>query len=145
MTLPNIDELKAQAKRLRTALPADSGQTLTHSAALELVAKQYGYRDWNTLHAAAGNGPKVLLSLGDRVSGSYLKQSFDGEVVAIAASGPSGQLRVAIQFDDPVDVVTFDSFSAYRSRVNCTVDENGVSLAKTSDGEPHMRVRRLDD
>ena len=143
MTLPNIDELKSQAKRLRTALPTAGGQALSHSAALELVAKQYGYRDWNTLHAAAGNGPKVLLSLGDRVSGSYLKQPFAGEVVAIAAAGPHGHIKLAIQFDEPVDVVTFDSFSAYRSRVNCTVDENGVSLAKTSDGEPHIRVRRL--
>lgn len=142
MTLPCIEDLKARAKRLRMALPDIDGRPVSHSRALELIARQYGYRDWNTLHAAAGNGPKVLLSLGDRVSGHYLQQPFAGEVIAIASVGSGGHTRLTLQFDEPVDVVTFDSFSAYRSRVICTVDEHGVSPAKTSDGEAHMRVRR---
>ncbi len=41
---------KDQAKRLRTAL-AEQGVELSHSAALELVARQHGARDWNTLAA----------------------------------------------------------------------------------------------
>ena len=41
---------KNQAKRLRTSL-ADRGVEVTHSEALELVAQQYGARDWNTLAA----------------------------------------------------------------------------------------------
>lgn len=143
MSLPTISELKAQAKRLRTAVPVVDGKPLGHGQALELVARQYGYRDWNTLHAAAGNGPKVLLSLGDRVSGDYLHQPFTGEVIGVAAVGAQGHLRVTVRFDEPVDVVTFDSFSAYRTRVTATVDEYGVTAAKTSDGVPHMRVRRL--
>ena len=40
--------------------------------------------------------------------------------------------------DDPVDVVTFDSFSAFRQRVTATIDEHGVSPSKTSNGRPHM-------
>lgn len=42
--------VKQLAKRLRDALAAD-GVTVSHSAALELVARQFGERDWNTLSA----------------------------------------------------------------------------------------------
>ncbi|MEQ7005439.1 glyoxalase superfamily protein [Actinopolymorpha sp. B17G11] len=42
------DDVKAMARRLRTALAAD-GTTISHSAALELTARQLGARDWNTL------------------------------------------------------------------------------------------------
>lgn len=46
----SIDQAKQMAKQLRTALQAQ-GQTLAHSAALELVAQQLGYKDWNTAAA----------------------------------------------------------------------------------------------
>ncbi len=60
-------DLKQQAKRLRTSL-AERGVDVTHSEALELVAHQYGARDWNTLSAshaevapprAGGFGPVI--------------------------------------------------------------------------------------
>ncbi len=41
---------KAMARRLRQTL-ADRGVEVSHSEALELVAQQYGARDWNTLAA----------------------------------------------------------------------------------------------
>lgn len=43
-----IEQAKQMAKRLRAALP-DSA--LSHSAALELVAQQLGYKDWNVAAA----------------------------------------------------------------------------------------------
>ena len=46
----SIEQAKQMAKTLRTSLEA-RGQTLTHSAALELVAQQLGYKDWNTTSA----------------------------------------------------------------------------------------------
>ena len=46
----SIDQAKQMAKQLRAALEAQ-GQALTHSAALELVACQLGYKDWNTAAA----------------------------------------------------------------------------------------------
>ena len=53
--MPNLDELKSQAKRLRASL---AGTTpISHVKALEAVAKQHGYRDWNTSHAACANAP----------------------------------------------------------------------------------------
>jgi catechol 2,3-dioxygenase-like lactoylglutathione lyase family enzyme len=46
-----LDQAKAMATRLREAM--SSGElAITHSQALELVARQLGHRDWNTCHAA---------------------------------------------------------------------------------------------
>lgn len=47
----SLDEAKQAARVLRDQLP---GANLTHSKALEIVAQQLGFRDWNT--AAAGLG-----------------------------------------------------------------------------------------
>jgi catechol 2,3-dioxygenase-like lactoylglutathione lyase family enzyme len=46
-----IEQAKQMAKRLRTSLEARDHQ-VPHSTALELVAHQLGYKDWNTAAAA---------------------------------------------------------------------------------------------
>ena len=46
---------KAMAKALREALAA-RGMEVTHSACLEIVARQFGATDWNTLAAEIANG-----------------------------------------------------------------------------------------
>lgn len=135
----SLDDLKAQAKRLRAAL-AEDGDFISHSEALELLAKQLGHRDWNTLHAAIGNRPAPP-QLGDRVSGSYLGQRFAGEIIGVEALS-GGRRRVTIEFDEAVDVVTFESFSAFRKRVSAVVNEDGRSAEKTSDGRPQMELDR---
>ena len=138
--LPSLDELKAQARRLREQLETD-GHTISHSKALELIAEQYGHRDWNTLHAAVGNRAQPPVMLGARVSGRYLGQVFDGEVIAVAARQAPGRFRVTVMFDEPVDVVSFESFSAFRQRVTCTIGSDGRTVEKTSNGLPHMELR----
>ncbi|CUX55670.1 hypothetical protein AGR7C_Lc210010 [Agrobacterium deltaense Zutra 3/1] len=76
--LPALEGLKEQAKRLRAALE-DQGQAITHSKALELIAAQYGFRDWNTLHASAGNRPAFNpYLLGSRVEGFLPRPAFRG-------------------------------------------------------------------
>lgn len=138
MTLPTITELKAQAKRLRQAISKTGKAAVSHSKSLELIAQQFGYRDWNTLQAAAkGNGFRAF-TVGDRVNGQYLGQAFAGEILGFSKAGASGTYHVTIQFDAPVDVVTFDSFSSYRSRVTCAIREDGVAVSRTSDGRPHL-------
>ncbi|MET3777851.1 hypothetical protein ABID20_003435 [Rhizobium alvei] len=138
-TLPSLEALKEQAKRLRETL-ARQGSEINHSKALELLAGQFGFRDWNTLHAAVGNRPpKPVLAIGSKVSGHYLGQAFTGEIIAIQAlTSVHGKYRVTFDFDEPVDVVTFESFSAYRKRVTVTLDEDGRTVEKTSNGRPHM-------
>jgi len=141
MTLPSVAQMKAQAKRLRAALAA-KGQDLSHSQALELLSAQYGFKDWNTASATASRPNHMPFSVGDRVSGTYMQQPFDGEILSLSRVGPSGQYRVILQFDTPVDVVTFDSFSAFRSRVNVLIHPDGVAVKSTSNGEPYLRMTR---
>ena len=138
--LPSLEDLKAQARRLRATLAAD-GTSIGHSRALELLAHQHGYKDWNTLHAAIGNRlPPSPVAVGDRVRGRYLSQPFEGEVIGVQILATPDRFRVTLQFDEPVDVVTFDSFSAYRRRVTSTIDRTGRTAEKTSDGRPHMEL-----
>lgn len=139
--LPALETLKDQAKRLRARL-AQEGETISHSRALELVAAQYGFRDWNTLHARVGNRPPLNpWMLGARVSGTYLGHPFTAEVISVQAiQNRPGYYRLTMKFDEAIDVVTFDSFSAFRRRINCTIDETGRSPAKTSDGRPHVEL-----
>lgn len=136
---PSIDELKSQAKRLRQAM-TERGTSIAHGAALELVAQQYGVRDWNTLSALAAKTnmpPLAAITVGARIRGRYLNQPFTGKVLAMAAL-PGGDHKITIHFDEPVDVVSFESFSAFRQRINAQVDENGMSPRKTSNGIPHL-------
>ena len=139
--LPTLDALKSQAKRLRSEL-AQSGTELGHSRALELMAKQYGFKDWNTLHAAVGNRPQPApVMLGQRLSGRYLNQPFEGEVIGVQAMAEPGRFRVTLMFDEPVDVVTFDGLSNFRQRVSGVIDRKGVTAEKTSDGTPHLVLK----
>ena len=50
--------------------------------------------------------------------------------------------EVTLHFDEPMDVVEFDSFSGLRQRVKAMISEEGISWDKTSDGVPHLIVQR---
>jgi hypothetical protein len=139
--LPAIDALKEQAKRLRQELAA-AGTVIGHSRSLELLAHQHGYKDWNTLHAVIGNRPLVSpFVVGQRISGHYLGQPFAGEVRALETFSRADRFRIVLHFDKPVDVVTFDSFSAFRQRVSCFIGHDGMTAEKTSNGEPQLRLQ----
>jgi hypothetical protein len=138
--LPSLDALKDQAKRLRDAL-ARQGTEINHSKSLELIAGQYGFRDWNTLHAKLGNRPpKRALSLGDTASGRYLGKRFTGKVIAVQRMTSGNMTRVTFDFDAPVNVSAFESFAVMRKRVVCTLDEDGKTVEKTSNGVPHVEL-----
>ncbi|MBL3587196.1 hypothetical protein JMM61_17715 [Rhodovulum sulfidophilum] len=138
MTQPSLETVKTQAKALRQALQAQ-GTAISHAQSLELIARQHGARDWNTLHARLGqrNAPAAL-ALGTKVTGHYLGQTYSGVIVAL--SGPSGNRHVEIALDQPIDTVRFDSFSNWRHRIRGTIGEDGRSSRKTSDGSPHLSV-----
>lgn len=135
----SLSELKTQAKALRTALSAN-GQTVTHSQSLELLAKQHGFRDWNTMHAQIGNTAHPTFALNQRVNGTYLGQPFRGKIIGIRAMAANSRLAVTVRFDAPVDVVTFEGLSNLRRQVKAVVNSEGVSAEKTSDGAPHLRM-----
>lgn len=136
--LPTRDALKVQAKRLRSTL-ADQGTPLSHSAALETLARQWGYREWNTLSAAADIA-RPAWQVGQTVSGRYLGHAFTGRLKSVReASG--GHWRLTLVFDEPIDVVTSDRFSSLRRQVSALVNARGVTHEKTSDGKPHLELK----
>ncbi len=136
-SLPSVEGLKAEAKRLRTAL-ADAGTPITHSQSLEALARQHGFRDWNTIHAVAGNRPPGLpVTVGQAISGTYLGQAFNGTVHTLSALS-DGRFRITIDLDSPIDVVEFESFSSFRRRIRATIQPNGATVERTSNGRPHM-------
>lgn len=140
MSVRSIVEAKAQAKALRQALAAE-GVTISHSTALERVAKQQGARDWNTLQARLARAAPPRFQLNDPVRGRYLGQPFAGRIVALSHLGTS--LKLSIALDQPIDTVRFEGMSNLRRRIHGTVDENGRSAARTSDGQAHLIVEPL--
>ena len=134
--LPSRDVLKGHARKLRDTL-ARAGTPVSHSAALEHLAHQWGYRDWNTLSEAAAPPGRCAWTLGQRVSGRYLGHAFGGTVRSARRKGPD-HVELTIAFDTPVDVVTSPRFSSLRRHVSCTLGPTGRTVEKTSDGQPHM-------
>lgn len=126
---------KAQAKRLRETL-ALTGLRVAHAQALEMIAHQHGLRDWNTLRASVTARPAPL-GVGHRVQGHYLNQRFEGVIKGLTTLA-GGDRRIVIRFDDPVDVVRFDSFSSLRRQITAVIGPDGRSARKTSDGVPHL-------
>lgn len=143
MPIPVKPVTRAQAKQRARKLREQartSGHPISHSQSLEMIASALGYRDWNTASARLSNRPEASLQVGEEVSGLYLGVPFEGRLLALREMADGQAFQVTIHFDDPVDVVAFDSFSAFRQRVTATVSPDGVSWDKTSDGRPHMIV-----
>lgn len=138
MTTP-IEDLKTEAKRLRSAL-AETGRQISHAQALEALARQRGYRDWNTLHAAMGNQPPPSpVALGDRVTGAYLGKRISAVVIGARALG-DGRHRVKLDLDRPVDVSAFPAMEVLRRRLNANIKPTGETVEKTSNGQPQLRL-----
>ena len=137
---PSIQTLKAEARALRDERML-AGTPLGQGQALEEVARQHGYRDWNTASAMLPERLAVPVQVGQRVKGSYLSRPFTGMVLGVQLLSDMRHYEVTVKFDKPVNVSKFD-WPMERHRVRATVDVTGVSPARTSDGEPHMRLQR---
>lgn len=138
-TIPATAALKAQARRLRNALGA-RGQTLSHSAALELVAQTHGMADWNTAAALSPAGQALQPhTVGEPVRGHYLGQPFTGRVHALRRKG-AAHMEIEIQLDQPVNVSRSALFEAPRRRIRATIGPEGRSIGATSDGVPHLQI-----
>lgn len=139
-TLPTRETVKLQARRLRDTL-AGTGTPISHSAALEALAGQWGFRDWNTFSAALSTASPAPWQVGQTVSGRYLGHAFTGRIKSVRETGRD-HLRVTLAFDEPVDVVRSDLFSSFRRQVSATIDASGSTHEKTSDGQPHLVLER---
>lgn len=136
--LPTLAEAKTHAKHLRADLAKQTKQ-INHAAALEMVAHQHGFADWNGFHAAIGNRAPDGWAVGGRVQGRYLSQPFQAKVIAVEMLRP-GWFRLVLDLDQAVDVVTVDSFSNFRKRIQTVVGPKGVSRERTSDGVAQMQL-----
>lgn len=139
MSQTSLDALKKQAKALRQSL-AQTGHEITHAQSLELLAKQHGHRDWNTLHASIGNTPAPIIQLGQRVAGRYLGKPFAGTLIRVSDIGHGARYQLTVRFDDPVNISKFASMEINRRQVNATVNRDGTTTEHTSDGTPHMQI-----
>lgn len=138
---PSIETLKSEARALRADRSA-ANNPISHGHALEEVARRHGYRDWNTASAELPNRFVVPFQVGQRVIGTYLGRSFGGYVLGVQLLADMRHFELTVKFDKPVNVSRFASMVIPRQRVRVTVGLDGVSPTHTSDGEPHMRVRR---
>ena len=126
MTTPTLttDDLKRQAARLKEYFAAKN-ISLNHSAILEALAKQHGYKDWNVLSAKLKHGKNTpdWPTLDNKISGTYLGHPFSGTVLRINITNMPHIRRYKIHFDEPIDVVKSELFSNYRQRINCFLNE----------------------
>ncbi len=136
---PSAQTLKSEAKALREARDK-SGMPITHSAALEEVARAHGFRDWNTARAALPERVAVPFQVGMRVKGHYLEQPFRGMLIGVQLSGNRQSFTVTVQFDEPVNVTPTFMFAAHRHRVTATLDMRGISYDRRGNGAPVMEL-----
>ena len=132
MSIQTRNDYKSQAKRLRTAL-ADDGHAVSHSRALEFVARLHRARDWNTLSARrAGEArPSAPFVVGERVAGTFNDKPAQGRVIEVSETIKPDLWRVTVAFDPPVDVVTSKLFSNERRRIRMIVGMDGRSRRLT--------------
>ncbi len=136
--LPSLAAAKQRARELRARLAAE-GRQIGHGQALELIARQHGFRDWNACHAALQAVEAPLWAPGARVRGRYLSQPFTATVLDVRQVRP-GWVRLVLDLDEAVDVVRFDSFSSLRKRIHGVVGPAGTSQERTSDGRPQLEL-----
>ena len=136
----NTTNYKQSARRLRDAL-AEDGVTVSHSKALELVARQQGARDWNTLAAEPAFKPTAPFAVGERVAGTFNDNPAQGRIIALAETIKPDLWRVTVAFDPPVDVVTSKLFSSERRRVEMVVGADGRSRRLTGTETGVMAIR----
>ena len=138
---PSAHSLKSEAKALR-AQREQTGDSISHGAAREAVARSHGYRDWNTARAALPDRVVAPWQVGSRVKGLYLDQAFTGMLIGVQLLGNMQSYTVTIQFDEPVNVTPTFMFAALRHRVVSTIDLQGTSYAMRGNGNPQLVLKR---
>ncbi|WP_417462195.1 glyoxalase superfamily protein [Kordiimonas sp.] len=144
---------KGRAKRLRSYL-AELDISLTHAHSLEAIAKEDGFRDWNTYVANPPVGmaendvparaaqrdnqmvPRLKFHVGDRIKGRYRGASYAGTILGLEKTDGGPVWRIKIQFDEPVRIGQSEVLNLTRQRIRSMInaDGNSVNLKGTPDG-----------
>jgi hypothetical protein len=128
-------DYKTHARRLRDALAGD-GIDITHGKALELVARQNGARDWNTLAASAApvagdSRERAPFHVGARINATVHGAPAKGRLIGIEETIKPDLWRVTLAFDAPVDLSTSKLFKAERRRITTVIGADGRSRRLT--------------
>ena len=135
-----MSRVKQQAQTLRQELSAD-GISITHSRALECLARMNQFKDWNTFRAKLHHDkPRRKLAAGMRVSASYLGRAVSGKLLDVTPYGTQGFNRIVLELDAPVDVAASEHFSAMRHRISAEISPEGRTIETTSDGQPQLVI-----
>ena len=131
-----IEDMKAEARAMRAEDAA-----LTHSAALETVAKRHGYRDWNAAAGTAQPGQKPLrFRRGQAVAGEYLGRPFTGRIIDVEPREDPGWVRVGVDLDAPLRVSDIEGLNATRKRLRGNLGPNGETAERISTGAPQLKL-----
>lgn len=134
-------DAKAMAKVLRKAL-GERGIEISHSTSLELVARQFGLADWNTLAArltADGDGPARPVPEGWHVGGSaperYWMGAEDvagGRVLVIAwRGGEAATAHPEQQFGTLMQSFAAEDYRGRRLQLTAELKAEAVAGAAT--------------
>lgn len=139
-------DYKTHAKRLREALAAE-GVALSHGKALDIVARQNGARDWNTLSARLDTPASIVqaaapFAVGDQVAGAFNGRAASGRIIGVAETIKPDLWRVTVKFSPPVDASTSPNFRAERTRVEMIVGADGRSRRLTGTENGTMALHR---
>lgn len=139
------ENLKAQAKRLKEHFSAQN-ITLSHSEALEALAKQHGFKNWNVLSAKLKHGKNTpdWPTLDDKISGTYLGHSFTAKVLRINVTNLPHLRRYKIHLDEPIDVVKSELFNNFRQRINCFLNEDMHSTNFKGERDNLLTITSID-
>ncbi|MDR6433823.1 glyoxalase superfamily protein [Brucella pseudogrignonensis] len=130
-------DFKHQARRLRQAL-GEEGINISHGKALDLVARQSGTRDWNTLAANSANietpkveGDKAPYRISQRVSGMFHSTAFEARIIGVEETIKPDLWRITLQFDPAINVAVSPNLSMLRRRFTFVVGADGKSRRLT--------------
>jgi hypothetical protein len=146
---PVSSDYKSHARRLRDALAAE-GIAVSHGKALDLVARQQGLRDWNTLSSqtkadalpAKDKQTGAPFGVGDTVEGTFKNRPAHGRVIGLAETIKPDLWRVTVHFDPPVNASTSDTLVAERRRVEMVIGADGRSRRLTGTETGAMALQR---
>ncbi|MDT4845158.1 hypothetical protein D3C80_491000 [compost metagenome] len=133
----NTADFKHQARRLRQAL-GEEGINISHGKALDLVARQSGTRDWNTLAAQDVKAEATRVEdnaapyrVSQRVSGMFHTTAFEARIIGVEETIKPDLWRITLQFDPAINVAVSPNLSMLRRRFTVVVGADGKSRRLT--------------
>ncbi len=130
MREPSKEQVKERAKFLRQVLREKHNIDLPHGHSLEVLAKVFGFKDWNTASAMSSNAPDEVSSV------AKVPAHSSAEKPIIAKFQTTGELREFLSKFDDSTKLTVNEYSWGDPNTNNPLAGNITSVCSlTFDGE----------